>query len=395
MLLAAGLSQPGSSGAVARGGAGIEADRPAGLAASSTAADCLAGGREACLYLPLALRRGAPVAPEAPFEAETWILQSDASAVRDLAVDPRTGDLWLATPGGLLSWDAESRSYARFTMLDGLPANAIGALQVDDEGRVWAGTAKGLAVLPVDGAWARVETGLADAPIDRIALQGWAGGPAELEVWLAGERGTLRGRRAGEAWRWDAPFPPMRALVADRSGFAWMAGPGSTAGTGLYRVAPAGTELVPVAGFEAARCRFVEQLATDAAGARIWLAEARAEPAPDGGCAARQRPGLGYFEAGAADRFVPVEDLPAELGRITALTVDGPDTVWIGGEGQLLRLRLSPRAGEARWTAYGAASGLSQGPVQALAVQGGRLLIGQAPAPGETLSGEAFRLGRR
>lgn len=56
------------------------------------------------------------------------------------------GALWIGSAGsGLACWQAGKLS--KFTMSDGLPSELITALAEDSEGRIWAGTQAGLAVL--------------------------------------------------------------------------------------------------------------------------------------------------------------------------------------------------------------------------------------------------------
>jgi len=66
-----------------------------------------------------------------------------------LKVD-RNGTVWCGTWGaGLARFDGEN--WQNFTTADGLPANHIFMLHLDDDGQLWAGTSKGLVRVMDDG----------------------------------------------------------------------------------------------------------------------------------------------------------------------------------------------------------------------------------------------------
>ncbi|MBN2392522.1 MAG: protein kinase [Anaerolineae bacterium] len=54
--------------------------------------------------------------------------------------------VWGGGPGGLMRWDILYETYDIFTTADGLPSNVINELLVDDDDRLWVGTASGIAV---------------------------------------------------------------------------------------------------------------------------------------------------------------------------------------------------------------------------------------------------------
>ncbi len=65
-----------------------------------------------------------------------------------LALVYRDGLIWAGTRGGgLLRWDAEGNYVQRLAPQQPLPSNNVRALAIDDLGRVWIGTSRGLAVL--------------------------------------------------------------------------------------------------------------------------------------------------------------------------------------------------------------------------------------------------------
>lgn len=70
------------------------------------------------------------------------------NAIRDIFED-RFGSLWITTPSGLI-WRGRDGSVDFLTDRDGLPHTDLHRLTADSEGRVWLGTASGLALLEPD-----------------------------------------------------------------------------------------------------------------------------------------------------------------------------------------------------------------------------------------------------
>jgi len=67
----------------------------------------------------------------------------DRETIFDLAAT-RDGELWLATGGGLLHFDATSGRFERFGREAGLPTAIVYSVIEDESGRLWLGTARGL-----------------------------------------------------------------------------------------------------------------------------------------------------------------------------------------------------------------------------------------------------------
>jgi len=143
-----------------------------------------------------------------------------ASTVYDIAVDPVSGDLWLATDYGVAHaqdvpaaapsawvWTTYINTYAGVEESvdgvvqvdeDGMPETRVfSAIAVGADGRVYVGTpASGVAIRDVDGAWTKVESDLfvsdpsepvegpADLSISDIAVRIDAQEPEENEVWF-------------------------------------------------------------------------------------------------------------------------------------------------------------------------------------------------------------------
>jgi ligand-binding sensor domain-containing protein len=86
-----------------------------------------------------------PVADAGPQEEKArdkayleWSNLASQRHIRDLAVDPVQGDLWLATGGGVLHWQLEENRFTRYASEHGLPGNSVVAVAVDGLGQAWA-----------------------------------------------------------------------------------------------------------------------------------------------------------------------------------------------------------------------------------------------------------------
>jgi hypothetical protein len=72
-----------------------------------------------------------------------WASFTATGHVNDLAVD-HDGDLWIATPGGLLVWDTTYDTVIKYTTEHGLAHNWVETVVIDPAGDVWAGTSGGI-----------------------------------------------------------------------------------------------------------------------------------------------------------------------------------------------------------------------------------------------------------
>jgi ligand-binding sensor domain-containing protein len=86
-----------------------------------------------------------PVADRGPQEEKPrdkahleWSNLASQRHIRDLAIAPVRGDLWLATGGGVLHWRLEENRFTRYASEHGLPGNSVVAVAVDGLGQVWA-----------------------------------------------------------------------------------------------------------------------------------------------------------------------------------------------------------------------------------------------------------------
>ncbi|HID88026.1 MAG TPA: hypothetical protein EYP55_11755, partial [Anaerolineae bacterium] len=105
------------------------------------------------LALGAALLSISPSGPPAVASPEEgiWTTYANGDDVQALAVE---GDVVRAgtKAGGLVRWNAADGTYAQFLHpQDGLLCNDVRDVTIDDEGRVWLATCRGLSVLSAEG----------------------------------------------------------------------------------------------------------------------------------------------------------------------------------------------------------------------------------------------------
>ncbi len=164
-----------------------------------------------------------------PFPLEALDIKGQVGSVqRDMH------GLWIGTSRGLYLIDDE-RTVRHFDSAHGLPEGAAGNVLSMDDGRIYVGTASGLAVARIDqldeGFKAVDRPGLIDGSIYRM-LDDQAGG-----LYVASDYGLLH--LAADDSRRFLPIPegdidvrPVRNLIRDRHGALWA----TVARDGLYRI---------------------------------------------------------------------------------------------------------------------------------------------------------------
>lgn len=178
------------------------------------------------------------------------------------------GFVWLGTGSGLFRWDGyRLTEYALAAIAPGSPRTGrVHALALDEQGKLWAATDRGLARQdPATGQFAVVlrADAAADIPIS-LAADGqggmWVGVGTRL-VRLPDAQATPRPAPAG------LPESPVKVLLLDRAGALW-----AGTGRGVYRLAADGTAFVaiPLAQATDSAEPQVRALAQDARG-RIWV----------------------------------------------------------------------------------------------------------------------------
>jgi ligand-binding sensor domain-containing protein len=79
---------------------------------------------------------------------KSWSNLVSQQHVRSLALAPLSGEIWLATGGGILRWQQGLDRFTRYTSEHGLPGNSVAAVAVDGNGQVWTLAPAGLYVVP-------------------------------------------------------------------------------------------------------------------------------------------------------------------------------------------------------------------------------------------------------
>ncbi|MBN1976783.1 MAG: hypothetical protein JW918_05230 [Anaerolineae bacterium] len=120
---------------------------PYGKPAEEVLRACYGGDTEpAAAPTPHPARAVEPAQLPAPSPASThpgWTSYTATGHVNDLAFD-HEGNLWIATPGGLLKWDIDSNEITRYTAADGLADNWVEKLAVAPSGELWVATSGGI-----------------------------------------------------------------------------------------------------------------------------------------------------------------------------------------------------------------------------------------------------------
>jgi len=164
-------------------------------------------------------------APVVQAQAGTWTTYANGDNVVALAIDGHY--LWAATyGGGVVRWDITDGSYVQYLYpQSGLASNDVRAIAIDEAGRVWVGTDRGVSVF--DGsAWTTYNvdnSGLACDEINAIAVDG------DGRVWFGTGGG---GVSVFDGITWTTYNEDnsglfcdnVTAIAIDASGNAWFAG---------------------------------------------------------------------------------------------------------------------------------------------------------------------------
>ncbi|MEY4730608.1 MAG: hypothetical protein RL020_1766 [Pseudomonadota bacterium] len=135
-------------------------------------------------------------------------------------VQDAQGVFWMATPGGLASYDGSS--VRTFTRNDGLGTQGLRTLAVTADGRVWIGSDVGVDIVEPDGRIHSLVPDWAFGLVEQITV-------GENSIWLATARGLVLYDLASNAILRADDFRLANALVTglefDRAGRLWASGP--------------------------------------------------------------------------------------------------------------------------------------------------------------------------
>jgi ligand-binding sensor domain-containing protein len=94
--------------------------------------------RTALLWPLLAVPLLMPTVAVQALQGGEWSAYTSMAYVHDLL--PHDGAVWAVTGGGVLRYDTITRTYQRFTRLDGLVGNLVTSIAADSVGHMWFGT---------------------------------------------------------------------------------------------------------------------------------------------------------------------------------------------------------------------------------------------------------------
>ncbi|WP_204150609.1 hypothetical protein [Leptolyngbya sp. CCY15150] len=87
--------------------------------------------------LPIPAPDAAPQHELAAPSYPDWLNLASQCHIRNLSLDSSTGDLWLATGGGILHWHSGMERFTRYSSEHGLPGNSIKLVAVDGNSQPW------------------------------------------------------------------------------------------------------------------------------------------------------------------------------------------------------------------------------------------------------------------
>jgi diguanylate cyclase (GGDEF)-like protein len=137
----------------------------------------------------------------------------------------RRGRIWAGATGGPLNVLQENRDgtmrVRRLSLADGLPHENVDALAEDAQGRIWASTDKGIALIDPDTLRAR-GLGLADGVSDGAYWSGTVSQSPDGTIFFGGLEGiTVVAPGASSAWTYAPPLVVSALHVGRRNVPAW------------------------------------------------------------------------------------------------------------------------------------------------------------------------------
>jgi ligand-binding sensor domain-containing protein len=116
--------------------------------------------------------------------------------------------LWIGGAGSIVRWDKSSKTYQRYTAVDGLPHQNVYAVAVDTVGNRWFGGDGGLSRLDANNVWTHFTTtnsGLHSDLVDGLAIG------ADNTLWVSHglPAGSISRLDPDGTWRWY----PSRAVA--------------------------------------------------------------------------------------------------------------------------------------------------------------------------------------
>jgi hypothetical protein len=175
-----------------------------------------------------------PAPPRHSFNVSAIRSFTDTYAVSTL-IDT-SSNIFVGSTRGLVRWDVANVKYSVITAKDGLPADRITAIAVDQSGAVWVATPAGVAHAAPRGPWVKGPA----APVGDF-LAGLVPGGDGQSMWAGGPEGLARlpatpSPALTPIWTRTLSDVAVTAMLPADGGAIWI----GTAGRGVLRISPDG-----------------------------------------------------------------------------------------------------------------------------------------------------------
>ena len=273
---------------------------------------------------------------------DAWRAYPEISVVQALVA--AGNEVWAATDGGVLRWNRTDGAYMWYTTADGLVSNQVQAIALDEAGRPWVGTPRGVSRFEGQ-AWTTYTSaeGLIDNDVHAIALDD-AG-----QLWFGTAHGVSR--FDGQSW---TPYTGAAGLISD--------------------------EVQTITGAEAGQIWFGTANGVSRFDGHTWRSYTTAEGLADNDVRAITIDAAGHVWFGTANgvsrfdgetwRAYTTEDGLLD-NQIWAIEIDRAGHLWFATEGGVTEF------GDQTWTVYTAAHGLAGEAARAIAIdRAGHLWFG-------------------
>lgn len=164
------------------------------------------------------------------YQHQRWTAEPDLPAMVNHVLRTRDGRLWFATEGGGIYWRQDGELH-HLGVDDGLPGAAVYRLLEDEDGVIWAGTSRGLAVIRDQRV--QVVAQIPAAPVLALLLD------RQGRLLIGSEEGAYVHEQGGfSLLRPELAQEAVSALLEDDSGDLWL----GTIDRGLIRLSRFGLE---------------------------------------------------------------------------------------------------------------------------------------------------------
>ena len=169
------------------------------------------------------------------YQDQVWISQPSVNVIINDVLRDQDGLLWLATLGdGIYVRDGD-KTLAHFDESDGLPSQDVYSLAQDKQGRIWAGTAKGL--VWIDNNKLHIVDAIAEISVSALLLD------KQNRLFIGSEQGLYVAEQTGVSRIYpELSEKSIISLLQDNNDDLWL----GTATDGLLRISSLGIEQLEV-----------------------------------------------------------------------------------------------------------------------------------------------------